>query len=121
MNRFRNIITTFFLSTLFTFCLVFTSCENIIGYGVLLWNVPEYNLSDGVIVPVYIKSNISHVYVIENPETKEKIEIPLWKLTPPEKLSKAKKNCPYLYRLSEKICNVCFRRTSNQGRKSKYF
>ncbi len=106
MNRFRNIITTFFISTLFTFCLVFTSCENIIGYGVLLWNVPEYNLSDGLIVPVYIKSNISHVYVIENPETKEKIEIPLWKLTPPEKLSKAKKTA-LLYTDYQKKYAMC--------------
>lgn len=59
------------------------------GYSVVLWNVPEYNIADGTIVPVFIKSNISHVYVIENPETKENIEIPLWQLTEPAKLKKA--------------------------------
>ncbi len=59
------------------------------GYSVVLWNVPEYNIADGTIVPVYIKSNISHVYVIENPETEEKIEIPLWQLSEPVKMKKA--------------------------------
>ena len=52
---------------------LFSSCSGIIGYSVLLWNVPEQSLADGTIVPVYVKSNISHVYVIGVPETKEKI------------------------------------------------
>lgn len=59
------------------------------GYSVVLWNIPEYNIADGTIVPVFIKSNISHVYVIEIPETKEKIEVPLWQLSEPAKLKKA--------------------------------
>ena len=65
------------------------------GYSVLLWNVPEYKLSSGEILPVYIRSNISQVYVVgiadeEDVNAKElqKIEIPLWQLTDPVKKSK---------------------------------
>lgn len=65
------------------------------GYGVLLWNVPEHGLEGGDIVPVYIKSNISNVYVIGlgtgKSEKKEKIEVPLWQLTEPESKSRAAK------------------------------
>jgi len=68
--------------------LLLTSCSRTIGYGVLLWNVPEYNLADGTIVNVYIKSTISQVYVVGLPDTKEKVEIPLWKLTSPQKKRK---------------------------------
>ena len=82
------------ISFLFTlFILVFlTSCSGIMGYSVLLWNFPEYGLEGGDIVPVYIKSNISHVYVIgAGNEKSEKIEVPLWSLTEPEKKGKAVK------------------------------
>ena len=64
--------------------LTFSSCSGVIGYGVLLWNVGEKEIPDGTVVPVYLKSNISKVYVIGLPETKEKIEVPLWKLSVPE-------------------------------------
>ena len=57
------------------------------GYGVLLWGVPEERLQDGEIVPVYIKSNISHVYVIG--VGGGKIEVPLWQLTEPMSKRKA--------------------------------
>ncbi|MBQ0039107.1 MAG: SH3 domain-containing protein [Treponema sp.] len=66
-----------------------TSCSGIIGYSVLLWNDNEHKLSDGTVVPVYLKSNISKVYVIGLPDSKEKIELPLWQLSSPEKKSKA--------------------------------
>ena len=55
--------------------IILTSCSNITGYGMLLWGIPEYHLQDGDIVPVYIKSNISHVYVVGLPENGGKIEI----------------------------------------------
>lgn len=61
------------------------------GYSVVLWNIPEQNLADGTIVPVYIKSNISHVYVIRLPDSKEKVEVPLWQLSTPQSRGKAKK------------------------------
>lgn len=71
------------------FSILLTSCSGIIGYGVLLWNDTEHNLSDGTVVPVYLKSNISKVYVIGLPDSKEKVEVPLWKLSAPEKKAKA--------------------------------
>ncbi len=70
------------------FCL--TSCSKIIGYSVVRWTVSEYNLSDGIIVPVYIKSNIMHQYVIEVPGREQKVEVPFWILTEPTTKSKAK-------------------------------
>lgn len=88
MKVFSRFTTAFFISFL---SIIFSSCSGIIGYGVLLWNDTEHKISDGTVVPVYLKSNISKVYVIGVPETKEKVEIPLWKLSAPEKKSKAYK------------------------------
>ena len=88
MKALRKICWTFLFSLT---VLMFNSCSKVIGYGVVLWNVPEYNLSDGTILSVYIKSNISQVYVIALPDTGEKVEIPLWKLTEPDKKSRALK------------------------------
>ena len=91
---------TFFYAlaaTLLAFCSTFLiSCEDkVMGYGVLLWNVPEHKLQSGDVLPVYIRSNISQVYVVgikneDEPQSKElqKIEIPLWQLTEPVKKSK---------------------------------
>ena len=70
--------------------LIFCSCSKLMGYGVLLWSVPEYNLEDGEIVPVYIKSNISQTYVIGTHTEGERIEVPLWQITDP--VSKGKVN-----------------------------
>ncbi|MCR4938868.1 MAG: SH3 domain-containing protein [Treponemataceae bacterium] len=72
----------FVLVIFLLFCL--SSCSKIMGYGVLLWSVPENGLSDGDVVPVYIKSKISGVYVIGLPGTEDKIEVPLWQITEPE-------------------------------------
>ncbi len=57
----------------------------------MLWGDAEHNISDGEIVRVYIRSNISHTYVISKLDDSEKIEIPLWKITEPASKSKAKK------------------------------
>lgn len=46
-------------------------------------------MQDGDLVPVYIRSNISQVYVIGTAQGK--IEIPLWQITDPEMKFKAKK------------------------------
>lgn len=57
----------------------------------MLWSLPEKNIYDGDIVPVYIRSNINKVYVIGTPQSKEKIEVPLWFVSAPESKSKARK------------------------------
>lgn len=70
------------------FAMVFTACsDRIIGYSVVLWDIPEQGIISGDVLPVYIKSNISHVY-IAGTEDGEKIEIPLWKMTEPVKKRK---------------------------------
>ena len=68
-----------------------TSCRRSIGYSILLWDIPQKNLQDGQIVKVYFKSNISHVYVIGLPDSKENLEVPLWQLTQPLSKKKALK------------------------------
>ena len=79
-----------FLPFIFLLSLIFTSCtDKIMGYSVVLWNIPEQHIKSGDIVPVYIKSNISHVYVIGT-EGGEKIEVALWQLTEPVKKGKVK-------------------------------
>ena len=78
-------------AALFICALTLASCRRSIGYSVLLWDVPQKNLQDGQIVKVYFKSNISHVYVIGLPGSKENLEIPLWQLTQPVSKKKAVK------------------------------
>ena len=85
MKRFLPLISLIFI---LIFSAINTSCKDkIMGWSVVLWNMPEDSLQSGDIVPVYIKSNISHVYVI-GLENGKKIEVPLWQLTEP--LSKKK-------------------------------
>lgn len=79
----------------FTFALLFaglflSSCKDrVMGWSVVLWNSPENSIESGDLVPVFIRSNISHVYVI-GLEDGKKAEVPLWQLTDP--LSKRKAN-----------------------------
>lgn len=95
MIRFKCFtVASFILCAIFcsVFCsLLFFSCSRTLGYSVLLWDFPEDNLRDGEIVRVFIRSNISRVYVIEVPGSRERREIPLWQLTNPVSRSKAKK------------------------------
>ncbi len=86
MKKMYRVLQAAFVSL---FLMSVLSCSGIIGYGVLLWNVPEYELEDGTVVPVYVKSNVSKVYVIGVPGSGEKIEVPLWKLSDPKSRSKA--------------------------------
>ncbi len=67
----------------------FSGCSGIQGYGVLLWSVPEHGLSDGDVVPVYLRSNIGKIYAIGVPGSDTKIEVPLWQITEPESKRKA--------------------------------
>jgi len=70
--------------------IAFTGCnDKIMGYSVALWNVPEYGIQGGDVIPVYIKSNISHVYIIGTSDG-SKAEVPLWQLTEPVKKSQIK-------------------------------
>ena len=79
-----------FVPLFFLLSLIFTSCaDKIMGYSVVLWTIPQQQIKSGDIVPVYIKSNISHVYVIGT-ESGEKIEVALWQLTEPVKKRKVK-------------------------------
>ena len=80
----------FFLFLLAFFSVVM-ACGSTLGYSVVLWNDSENQLQDGTIVRVYIRSNISHVYVIGLPESNKKVEIPLWMLTEPTNMKKAKR------------------------------
>lgn len=67
------------------------SCkEKVMGYSVTLWNLPEQQIAAGEVIPVYIKSNISHVYVAGLSDD-AKFEVPLWQMTEPEKLKDANK------------------------------
>ncbi len=60
---------------------LFQSCSPHLGYGVLLWSIPEKSLRSGTVVSVYIKSNINSLWVVGLPGKKEeKVEIPLWQL-----------------------------------------
>lgn len=75
-----------FRITQFIFCLFFMlsliGCSKKIGYGVVNWSIPEYHLFAGDIIPVYVRSNIEHVYIVGlNEKTDVRLEIPLWQLS----------------------------------------
>lgn len=89
----------------FLILLSFVSCSRMEGYSVLLWNIPEYKMQDCEVVPVYVRSNISHVYVIGTPSG-EKIEVPLWQLTLPTSKSKAKKQANEYLEFSHKYSSA---------------
>jgi len=64
-----------------------SSCSRLLGYGVLLWSVEDPAVPSGTVLPVYIRSNIDHVWVAGIPKEfrangsrVDKIEIPLPKL-----------------------------------------
>ena len=67
------------------------SCSRFMGYGMLLWDIPERDLRDGDILPVYIRSNISHTYAVSAPKSKDRFDIPLWQITPPASRRETKK------------------------------
>lgn len=79
MNKKILYVCLFVCVVLISFC----GCKKQMGYGILLWQLPEKNLSDGDVVPVYIKSNISKTYVIGTIDSEEKFEVPLWQITEP--------------------------------------
>ena len=84
MKRFFNLLPLIFV-------FVLSGCsDKIMGYSVLLWSNQEYEIPSGLVLPVYIKSNISQVYVVGAPDG-QKIELPLWQLTEPVKKSKIAK------------------------------
>ncbi|MCQ2596092.1 MAG: SH3 domain-containing protein [Treponemataceae bacterium] len=70
------------------FAIFFTSCSKSLGYSVMLWSSNEYGLHDGDLVQVYIKSNISQVYVVGTPNTQQKIEVPFWQIMEPQSKNK---------------------------------
>lgn len=87
-KSFTKILTL--LAAIFCSSLFFSCKDSMLGYSVVLWGLPEYNIQDCEVVPVYIKSNINHVYVIGTPDN-EKIEVPFWRITEPVKKNKVEK------------------------------
>ena len=69
----------FLLSGLLSLIL-FTGCGKL-GYSLVLWNNPEVGVHEGQIVKVYVKSNISHVYIVGSDHGN--VEVPIGKLTEP--------------------------------------
>lgn len=84
-----------------------TGCSRRLGWGVVLWYFEDSEpapipadgsapagqgteegvrapspdrVPAGTVVPVFIKSNINRTYVVENPVTRKKVEVPFWKL-----------------------------------------
>jgi hypothetical protein len=67
--------------------LVLSGCSRHLGWGVLLWSTEDPVIPAGTVLPVYIRSNIDHVWVAGIPKKYRipespinKFEIPLWQL-----------------------------------------
>jgi hypothetical protein len=58
------------------FTLFFSSCSKM-GYGILLWANEDPQIFSGTVLPVYIRSNIDHVWVVGVPNDSKLIEVPL--------------------------------------------
>ena len=94
----RRSYRVFGLFLIFVLSALLCGCSRKLGWGVVLWSFDgsgvsesgddsasensgkDMRVSAGTIVPVLIKSNINHVYVVEAPETHVKVEVPLWKI-----------------------------------------
>jgi hypothetical protein len=48
--------------------LTLSSCEKLLGWGVLLWSLDNPEIPSGTVLPVQIRSNIDQVYVVGIPE-----------------------------------------------------
>jgi hypothetical protein len=57
-----------------------SSCQSRIGWGLVLWSVKGTELKSGLVVPVYLKSNITKQYVVGLEDTNERFEVPLWQI-----------------------------------------
>jgi hypothetical protein len=84
MAGFRGKIITHVLSLIAVLGLLITlsSCSRRIGWGVLLWSSQNPPLPSGTVLPVYLRSDISQVWVVGIPEAYrtddvDKFEIPL--------------------------------------------
>ena len=91
-----KVIRTSFLFFILLAGLLTVSCSKSLGYSVVLWGTDENKLNNGEIVKVLIKSNISHVYVIEMPGTHENVEVPEWQLSAPNSRKNAEKQAGLL-------------------------
>jgi hypothetical protein len=84
----RGIVLLSLLSLLsLLFICAVSSCSRFLGYGVLLWSAEDPPVPSGTVLPVYIRSNIDHVWVVGTPKeyrsgenSIDKFEIPLSKL-----------------------------------------
>jgi hypothetical protein len=63
------------------------ACNRQLGWGLLLWSSEEPAIPSGTVLPVYIRSNINHTWVVGIPESyrsasqgTDKFEIPIAKL-----------------------------------------
>ncbi|GHV78906.1 hypothetical protein AGMMS49944_06970 [Spirochaetia bacterium] len=86
MRRVPLIILLVLLSVLLNVVL-WTGCSRLLGWGVLLWSTEDPAIPSGTVLPVYIRSNIDHVWVVGTPDAYRtrnregnKFEIPLWQL-----------------------------------------
>ena len=61
---------------LVTLTMFFSSCSRM-GYGILLWANEDPQIFSGTVLPVYIRSNIDHVWVVGVPNDSKLIEVPL--------------------------------------------
>ncbi len=91
--------TRFRIAFILLVALLATGCSGLHGWGVVLWSfdasagsaadtnagtgspdAAAKTVPSGTIVPIMIKSNINHVYVVRVPGTKENVEVALWRL-----------------------------------------
>jgi hypothetical protein len=96
-KRFFLLVASFFLAGL-TLC----SCSGRLGWGVLLWSTDKPAIPSGTVLPVYIRSNIDHVYVVGIPrqyqavpskgaKAVDKMEVPLARIALESSKGKARK------------------------------
>ncbi|WP_252722232.1 hypothetical protein [Treponema medium] len=61
----NTVFTVFILTAVCSVFFTIIGCSKKIGYGVVNWSIPEYNLTASDVVPILVRSNISKVYIAE--------------------------------------------------------
>ncbi len=82
------------------------SCSKNLGYSAVLWGDEKNGLSDGEIVTVLVRSNITHSYIITLPDQSGSAEIPLWQLSEPESKARAQQTAARLLEYAHTFASV---------------
>lgn len=68
------------LSFLVALTLLLAGCNSRSGWGVVLWSIPDTDITSGSVVRILTESHINNVYIIQGGKANKRLEVPFWQL-----------------------------------------